>query len=184
MTAGLRHKGESMTKRASRVGRLVVAVLLIFCVTTSTGGVSKAPESVQAALFVKLLAFHKGVASGEQVVVYVADAGEFATELRKAIGQKIGAAKLVEVTSGSDVPETKPTVIYVGTEELVASLTAYARKHDVLTITGVPELAKKGVSLGVGMENDKPAVLLNPSASKQESAEWDPAIFKIARTVD
>lgn len=172
-----------MTTRTLRVGRLALVTLLVFCATALTGAAKKAPESIQAALFMKLLAFHKGIASGSRVVVYVAQAPEFAKELRKGVGKKIGAAELAEVLEGSDVPDRKPSAVYIGSEKLVASLTAYTREHDLLSITGAPELVESGISLGVGTEDGKPTVLINTTASKEEGAEWDPAVFKIATTV-
>ncbi len=172
-----------MNARACRTGRLAFAVLFAFCSTGFPAGAGKAPEKVQAALFMKLLAFHKGIASGGKVVIYVAAAPDFAQELRKGVGKKIGSAELAEVVSGDGVPDEKPSAVYVGTEKLVASLTAYTRKHDLLSITGEPGLVEQGISLGVGTEDGKPTVLINTTASKEEAAQWDPAVFKIATTV-
>ncbi|MBD3240023.1 MAG: DUF4154 domain-containing protein [Chitinivibrionales bacterium] len=176
------HKGGFMERRVQRIAWLAFAILLAFCTTAFTG-TEKAPEKVQAALFMKLLAFHKGIASGGDVVVYVAAASDFAAELRKGIGKKIGSAELVSVIEGNETPTEKPSVIYIGSEELVDSLTSYTRTHDLLSITGIPGLVERGISLGVGTQDGKPTVRINTTASKEESAEWDAAIFKIATTV-
>jgi len=44
-------------------------------------------------------------------------------------------------------------------------------------------LTTLGISLGIGLEDGKPKILLNLSASKDEGIDWNPAILKIATTL-
>jgi YfiR/HmsC-like len=145
--------------------------------------VSEAPVALQAALFLKLLPFDKNIVSTGAVTIYVVDAPEFAAEMKKAEGKLIGAAALSKVIDGKGVPAEKPSVIYVGSESVLKELVAYTRENKILSISGKPELASKEISLFVGISSEKPKILLNLSASKEEGIDWNPAILKVAATI-
>lgn len=144
--------------------------------------IGAAPASLQVALFLKLLAFNNNIASGSSVTIHVIGASEFATEMKKFEGKPLGGATLAKVTEGDGVSEEIPSVIYIGSEAKVKDILAYTKSNKVLSITGNPALVSKDVSLIVGVSDAKPKVVLNPSASKDEGVEWNPAIFKVAVT--
>ncbi len=144
--------------------------------------IGAAPASLQAALFLKLLAFDKNIAAGSSVTIYVVGASKFATEMKKTEGKPLGGATLAKVLEGDGVPTEIPSVIYIGTEVNLKEVLAYTKSNKVLSITGNPALVSKGVSLIVGVSDAKPKVLIDPSASKDEGIEWNPAIFKVAVT--
>ena len=167
--------------------KMLFIFLLLFMQLLDTGlvraeDVSVAPVNIQAALTLKLLAFHNELASSEKTTVYVINGSEYASVLKKAIGKSIGSSKLSVVTEGSDIPSDKPSVIYFGGGSNLDDILAYTRSNSVLSITGDPSLVTKGVTLGFGVSNDKPKILLNLSSSKLESIDWNPAILKIAIT--
>ena len=142
-----------------------------------------APVDIQAAIFFKLLAFDKKISSGGNITVYVVGSHDFAVAMKKAEGKAVGAATLGKVIEGADVPHEKPSVIYIGAESALAKLQSYTAANKVLSITGVPELAQKGVSLTIGVKEGKPKILLNLAASKEEGIEWNLAILKVATTI-
>lgn len=146
--------------------------------------VSEAPVALQAALFLKLLPFDKNIISTGAVTIYVANAPEFAAEMKKAEGKLIGSAALSKVIDGKGVPAEKPSVIYIGSEAVLKELGSYTKENKILSITGKPELVSKDVSLIVGVSNEKPKILLNLSSSKEEGIEWNPAILKVAGTIN
>ncbi len=141
------------------------------------------PEDVQASLFIRILALHKGINSGGGVSVYVVGSHAFVRAMRKEIGKKIGRSELAEVISGDSLPEKKPSVIYVGDQSRAAEIIRYTRKNKVLSITGIDTLVAEGVTVGLGSENRRPKILLNLSASVEEGVDWNHAILKVASTV-
>lgn len=170
------------------MGRRVQVLILASCILTGspllTAQVQNAPPGVAAALLVKLSAFERNVSSAGDVVVYVLGAPSVAQELRKGIGQAIGTSKLTRVLAGAGLPDQRPTVLYVGDVSNLDRAIAYARAHDVLSVTGSPEWVERGVALGIGVGNDgKPKVILNLVATVEENLSWNPAIMKVARTV-
>ena len=140
--------------------------------------VIKAPSSVQAALFLKLLAFNKGLIG--DVSVYVMNDAEFAAELNKGVGKAVGTATLASVKTGTSLPESKPAVIYCGDGSKVDEVIAYSRSNKILSISGLPEASVKGITLVVGTLDSKPKILLNLSSAKEENVDLNPAILKIS----
>jgi len=171
--------GTGLFRTGGGLLRACCAALALFAAVH--GEEAAAPYPVQAALFVKLLAFHNGL-SGDVTVYVVADDG-FRAEMAKGVGKPVGKATLKAVEGGADLPAAVPSAIYVSSEAKTAAVTAYCRKNKILSMTGATALVSAGISLGVGVSGDKPTVLLNPAASKEEGVDWNPAIMKIAQIV-
>jgi hypothetical protein len=145
--------------------------------------IGAAPAPLQAALFLKLLAFDKNIASSGSVTIYVIGAPEFAVEMKKTEGKPVGTATLGKVIEGDGVPAEKPSVIYIGSDAKLSEIIAYTKSNKILSITGNPALVSKDVSLIVGISESKPKIMLNLSSSKDEGIDWNPAILKVAATM-
>lgn len=158
--------------------------LMMFVVVSlvQSEDISVAPADIQAALTLKLLAFHEKLSSSSNITVYVVNGSEYAHILKKAIGKPIGSSTLSSVIEGDDVPGEKPSVIYLGNSSKLDDILSYSRSNDILSITGDPSLISKGVTLGFGVSQEKPKILLNLSSSKLEDINWNPAILKVAIT--
>jgi|GEM_PF-735237 len=163
---------------------VAAALLLSFMIGSSSGQVLDAPPSIAAALTVKLAAFYKNIDAGGDVTVYVMGSPQVAAELEKGIGTAIGTSKLARVSSGDKVPGQKPSILFVGNQVNLDEAIAYSRAQKILTMTSLPDLVDRGVTLGIGVGNDgKPKVILNLESTIKENITWNPAIMKIARTV-
>ncbi len=162
---------------------MVLPVLILFAWARPVRSeeLAVAPAQIQAALFVKLLAFHQGLA-GQEITIHVVGNDKVAAELKRVSGVAVGTGKLGGVTAGGIPPEKKPSAVYIGDPARLEAATDYARKNGVITLTGLPELVPRGVSLGIGISGGKPRVLLNISASKDEGIRWDPTILKVSLT--
>ncbi len=53
----------------------------------------------------------------------------------------------------------------------------------ILTLTGVPEYVEKGLSIGVWIKGERPALLINLAASKAEGADLDSQFFNLVTIV-
>jgi hypothetical protein len=141
--------------------------------------VGPAPVKMQAAVFLKLLAFHKGLAASDGVTVHVVGDSGFAAELSRGIGRPIGTSTLKEVTSGAGRPERKPSVLYIGDARQADALLKYTHDNDVLSITGIPELRQKGVTLTVCIRAGTLKVYFDAEGSAEEGAAWESGLFKV-----
>jgi hypothetical protein len=168
------------------VRQFLLPIFLITIIFVSTGlceDIGAAPAPLQAALFLKLLAFDKNIASGGTISLYVVGAPEFAAEMKKTEGKPVGTATLAKVVEGDGIPSEKPSVIYIGNDAKLAEILTYTKSNRILSITGNPSLVSKDVSLFVGISEAKPKIMLNLSSSKDEGIDWNPAILKVAATM-
>jgi len=144
-----------------------------------------APAPIAAAMVLKVVGFEKTVGAASDITIYVLGAADVAAELSKGIGKPVGKGMLKAVETGADVPAAKPTLLFVGDAGKAAAAMAYSRANKILTVTGLPDLVSQGVTLGFGIgEDSKPRVLLNLTASAEEGLDWNPAILKVAKTVE
>lgn len=106
------------------------------------------------------------------------------TRLKGAAIDKGSNVSVAGVVSYDHLPPgEKPTFLFVGEGADPALVTRYTRVNRVLSVTNVPDFVGKGVTLGIGIENDRPKVLLNLTGSDFEGMKWDPKILKISKTV-
>lgn len=160
--------------------KLALSILFLACAIVPVHA-QKASAKLQAALFSKLLGFYTNLGSDE-FTIHVVGAPEVAKELQAHIGTKVGKAKLKAVSEGDGPPSNGAKVIYVG--KSVKAITDFSQANKVLTIAGDPKFVSEGVTLGVKIEAGKPKILLNLSSTKAEDVNWNPAILKVASTVD
>ncbi|MBN1270078.1 MAG: YfiR family protein [Kiritimatiellae bacterium] len=161
----------------------LLAVGLMFPATClicqgAAGRYAEAPGDVQAAVLLKILGFNENLRG--DITIYVLGSKDFTEQMDKAVGRALGTATLAHVSAGNVLPQATPDVLYVGDSDLIDEALAYTRDHKIISITGNPALVKKGVTLGVATDLDdgKPAVLLNPGASKLEGVRWNPVVMK------
>ncbi|MDM8540301.1 YfiR/HmsC family protein [Desulfococcaceae bacterium HSG9] len=159
---------------------LLTALLIMPAPQAYAGNYGPAPEKLQAALFVKILAMSKEISSTENVSIHVINASAVATQLRKAVGRKIGKSVLAAVNASDSIPAEPPTILYIGADTDTDKLVRYCRQNGVLSITGIPRLVKRGVTLGVGLSDNKPIILLNISSCKAEKITWNPTLLKLS----
>jgi hypothetical protein len=142
--------------------------------------VKEAPPNVAAAMLVKVIGFEKVIAAKSDVSIYVLGSEEVANELKKGIGQ----ANIKNVEVGADLPASAPSVLFVADASKLEAAMAFTHQNKILSVTGLPDLVSKGITLGFGVGDDsKPKILLNLSASAEEGLDWNPAILKIAKTI-
>jgi len=159
---------------------IAFALVLSLILVALPAKAQEAPPKLQAALLMKILAFYTNLGDGE-FTIHVIGSAEVASELKKFLGKPAGKATLKEVTEGGGPPSGAAQVVYVG--DNVAGATSYTQGQKVLSVTGKPAFVSDGVTLGIGVENKKPKILLNLSSSKAEGINWAPGILKVAETI-
>ncbi|GBC61560.1 hypothetical protein DENIS_2522 [Desulfonema ishimotonii] len=161
----------------------ITAFVFIIVSVLSSGAYAEpgyAPVDIQATLFIKLFIFNNDLNKGKDITIHVINSPEFAAEIRKSVGKKIGKSKLISVSEADSLPSEKPSVIYLGNPAMLKEALEYTRKKEVLSITGIPELIEKGVTLGIGVVDKKPKIFFNVSSSEREDMDWNPVILKIS----
>jgi hypothetical protein len=123
--------------------------------------------------------------SGGKLVIGVIGAPRALESFSRLKGTAIDPARAFELAEIVPVQTLPPlqalTALFVGADADLDRVTRYTRARAVLSVTNLPELVEKGVTLGVGLENNRPKVLLNLTGSEREKLRWDPKILKISR---
>lgn len=139
-----------------------------------------APAKIQATLFYKLLSFYTNLGN-DSFALHVVGAPDVHQELKKLEGMKVGKAILGQVTSSDELPSNGAKVVYVGKN--VPQITEFTQANKVLSITGTPEYVEAGVTLGIGVIDEKARIILNLTSTKKEGVVWNPAILKVSTKV-
>ena len=63
-------------------------------------------------------------------------------------------------------------------------ITALSRAKKVLTLTGVPDYAEKGVAVGVGLKGESPEIIINLPAAREEGSDFSSSLLKLARVIE
>jgi len=161
----------------------LTVIMIIGCSSLCFAEYGYAPADIQASLFIKIFLFNNHLNKGRDIVIHVVDSPAFAAEIRKSVGQKIGASRIAAVNEGGTLPSEKPSVIYLGNPAGFEEVIRYTQKNKILSITGIPDLVTKGITLGIGVLEKKPKILFNLASSEQEGMDWNPVILKISTLV-
>ncbi|MCD4691787.1 MAG: YfiR/HmsC family protein [Calditrichales bacterium] len=164
---------------------IISLLFLTFAPQHIQAQIKSAPAQLTAAFIIKLAAFEKNLSGSEKdITIYVMGAPKVAKEFKKGIGKKIGKATLKNVVEGKRLPNTDPSILYVGNSSKLKEALKYTRSNKILSVTGVPKLVKEGVTLGIGIGKDgKPEIFLNLASSAEEELNWNPAIMKVAKII-
>ena len=161
------------------------------------------PVHIQVPLFMKVMSFDRQflVRAGTEVVVGVAFQGGYAASVtardevvRALRGMVVGPdgrgvravpIDLDRVSAEDALARVRPCVLYVaplrGAD--VAALAAAARRARVTTVTGVPRYVSLGLAVGARLQGDRPRLLINVEASRQEGAAFAAELLKLAQVV-
>jgi hypothetical protein len=123
--------------------------------------------------------------TGGKLVIGVIGSPEALEAFSRLKGTAIDRARTIEVSeivAVESFPPRRPlTALFVGPAADLGRVMDYTRANAVLSVTNRPELVEQGVTLGVGLENNRPKVLLNLRGSEREKLRWDTKILKISR---
>jgi len=161
------------------------------------------PVEVQLPLFSKILTYNRAMQSraGDRIVLGILYQHTFKgsaavkDEIVKVIAETRDATlggipvtvELIDLAGaaevGSALDARKVTVAYI------APLRAYdletlldaTRQRKILTLTGVSNYVERGVSIGIGMRDQRPQILVNLPSAKAEGADFNSHFLKLVR---
>jgi len=56
--------------------------------------------------------------------------------------------------------------------------------QEILTLTGVPDYVNSGVSVGIGLKDARPQILINSKSAKLEGADFDSQLLKLSKIIN
>ncbi len=163
------------SKRVSKSWLRFVALVLFFSSVAFAD--SKAPEKIQSAMFLKVFAMSTSLSG--TVDVHVMGSSSMASEFEKLSGKTSGKVTIGKVSEGASIP-SGVKIIYVGSEKDLAAALKFAAANGALTISGEPGLSRKGISLSLVVQSNKPRFLIDRKRNSVEKMTWDGGISKLA----
>ncbi len=65
----------------------------------------------------------------------------------------------------------------------IRSIGDLCRSRGIVSVTGVPEYCGQGLSVGIGQSRDRPEILINIRAAREEGADFSSQLLKLARVL-
>ncbi|HET7293071.1 MAG TPA: YfiR family protein [Vicinamibacteria bacterium] len=94
--------------------------------------------------------------------------------------------RLVEYTTPEALERTVErwgiSVFYVapGSARNLDGIKVISQKRGVTTTTGVPDYVRRGLSVGLGLSDDRPQILVNQASARAEGSEFDASLLRIS----
>jgi hypothetical protein len=66
----------------------------------------------------------------------------------------------------------------------IKEITEQSQRHKILTLTGMAEYVKLGLSVGISRQGNHPSIIINLPASKNEGVLFGSQLLKLAQIVD
>lgn len=163
---------------------LIIWLNTLFIPIITLAQFRNAPANQVGQVLVTACVFEKGISAAERVDLYVLGDDQIADVLSKYVGQYLGSTQLENIRKGSELPATTPHILFLANPRYLNETVSYCQENQVLSITNLPRLVKKGISLGIGIDaNGKLGLVMNPKATRAEGKNWNPAIMKIVKVV-
>lgn len=159
-----------------------IAILLLFSLGNSACAQNiPVPENIQAALLSKVLKFNPNFSKSSTVKMLVVYDDDSQINKDKFIN---GLAKTIEVLAIKPL-ELEQNISNCNVVYFMSGLydeAVLSKAHHVLSVTGVGKHVEEGrVSLGFGIENNKPKILINLTSLNQEKQSFVSDVLRIAK---
>lgn len=70
-----------------------------------------------------------------------------------------------------------------GGQKHLKSIIQISQKSKILTTTGITDYIKKGISLGIGLKENKPEIWINLDSAKAEGSDFDANFLKLCKII-
>lgn len=183
----------------------VLLAALAACLPTSAGAQDMdVPVSVQVPLFHKILTFDRRLSGQPGREIVIAILYQRGYRVSSLVCEEIEAAArgLDPTVAGrpvrwlplelgeardltGELDRMAADVLYVTPLRGagLAEITAAARSRQTLTLTGVGRYVEEGLSVGIGLERDRPQIRINLETARAEGADFTSQLLKLATLV-
>jgi hypothetical protein len=156
-------------------------------------------------LFAKILAFDRNLASraGDHIVLGILYQHTFRSSSQTkdevirsmsaagitSIGGKTVSVEVIDLEDAVDVGAVleakKVSLAYITPLRAfdVGSILDATQREKILTLTGVSGYAERGVSIAIGMKNQRPEIVINLPSARTEGAEFNSHFLKLVRVL-
>jgi len=181
----------------------LLAIAALFTISACFAAENEVRVDLQVNLFMKILRYDRNIASRGEEGLKLGIL--YNPEDKNSLKFKDGFVEefnLLDEKSVNDIPML--LIPIRGTEEISKAIASYhigllyighgfdnqlnsilmkCHESSILTLTGVPEYAERGVAVGLGVKDGKPEIIINHTVAKEVGADFSADILKLARVL-
>lgn len=161
------------------------SVLALLCSLTlaMTCTAAPLPTPLTAALMLRISELEKNISSGQSITIVVINNQSLAKLLENkkgtVIGNKSYIKDVIHLNNIKNLENYNANIIYVGRTEQMDTILDYAKTQQAITISSDINSIEQGIVLSLYDNEGIPGILLNLTASKSNSLNWNPDILNI-----
>lgn len=200
---------KAIALRSAVIAGLCSGMITLCLFTNTTAAAAETPPvpgNLQVSLIMKILTFDRALHqhSGDRVdmlLLYVAGNAQSEAARKEIAGvfDDLGRDKTIsnlpfayqslawesKAELDTFLKENDTDLLYVmpGHGEHIPDITDITQDLDVLSVSGVPEYVNKGISIGIGVKNEKPEIIINLPSARAEGADLDTKLLRIATVI-
>lgn len=183
-----------------------MGLLVHFTVASTFSQMVDVPTKIHWPLFAKVLAFDRSLTQHADTVLNVGviyqsrfrQSTSVLEQLRDAMSDdrseqstkrptRIFAIDLETPSNLTDLLEKEHVdVLYVTPLRGVdlGTITEQSRLRKILTVSGVAAYAERGITITVGLDRERPRILINKTSAKAEGIDLNPQVIRIAKFIE
>ena len=182
---------------------LIFALILMFSVGLFAEQIDEVRMDLQVNLFLKILKYDRNIAergkNGLKLGVLYNPASKKSTKAFKDFQENFNQIEnrtvngiqvfLIPIKGyealSSSVKSYGVNIVYIasGFDSQLDDILSFCRSNKILTLTGVPKYAEKGVAVGLGIKMKKPQIIINNPVAKELGANFSADILKLAKVI-
>jgi len=184
---------------------VLALVFLLFTLGPTRAEKMEVPLDLQVSLILKSLSFDRALRerAGEELKIgvlwlpRVPDSRAAKDDLSAILGgyahREVEGLpityKLIEYSSSDklkkEIGSGGVDLLYItpGNMDNIAAITQVTQRLKLLTVTGIVGWVDKGVSLGIGLKEGKPQIVVNLESSKAEGVDFDARFLRLAKVI-
>lgn len=192
-------------QRKPRAVAVCLFVLILAARVTTHAQEVYIQAPLQYQLFMKILKYDRNLLTkgGNELAIGIVYQGGFRSsylameDFRKAMNEaeekQFGdlpiRVVLIDLDKQADfeagILTNKVSVLYVTPLRAfeLARITSLSRARKIVTLTAVADYVAKGISVGLGLKDERPEIIVNLQASREEGADLSSNLLKLARVI-
>ena len=173
-----------------------MAILFIAFMTTAFAEM-KVPASLQVALFYKIFDFDRNLTegSGQKVVIGIfynpnnsrssLANEEIKEDFSQLSDRKIAGKSIVikEITAVEQLHNINILYVTPGNDSSISKIVKQCYKDKTLGISGVKEYVQEGLAIAIGVEDQKPRIIINKTSVELSGAKLSSKLLALAQII-
>ena len=187
------------------IGILLYTLIFAFLSTFISQAQDMAvPVEIQYPLFLKILTFDRNLKTrvGKEIIIGIVYQGKFRSSL-KTKDELVDVIKKSSIKNVHDIP-IKQVSINIDENDLestaskleidvlyitpiravdIESITKLSRKKKIITLTGVTDYVKAGISVVIDVKDNQPQIVINLPGAKDEGVDFSSQLLRLSKVI-